>query len=251
MKAIITGTHGTVAPVLAKSLTEAGHTVVPWNRAYVPTDSRKAASAFIASERPDWFFHLATGSPDWAESVAQACARHGIKFLFTSSVSVFASVQRGPFSVNSLPQPDDSYGCYKLECERRVSAAHPDALVVRLGWQIGETLGANHMVDYLDRTFRAEGRITASVNWHQACSFLADTADGLGQIMDRYPAGLYHLDGNPGLNFYEIASGLNRLLRNSWAVVPSDTPNVNNLLHDERIQVAPITRRLAPRSGVQ
>lgn len=251
MKAIVTGTNGTVAPMLVKTLIDAGHTVVPWNRALVPTDNRKAVNEFIATEHPDWFFHLATGSPDWAESTAQACAQHNVKFLFTSSVSVFASRQRGPFTVNRLPQPDDSYGSYKLECEKRVCVAHPEALVVRLGWQIGETPGANHMVDYLDRTFRAEVRIAASVNWYQACSFLADTANSLRQIMELHAAGLYHLDGNPGLNFYEIAMGINQLLGNPWVVVPSDNPNQNNLLLDERIQVGSITRRFAAQSGMQ
>ncbi|MCL4268606.1 MAG: sugar nucleotide-binding protein, partial [Anaerolineales bacterium] len=108
MKAIVTGVNGTVAPVLAKSLMAAGHMVVPWNRAQVPTDDQKAINEFIVNEHPDWFFHVANGSPDWAESVARACALNGIKFLFTSSVSVFSSAQRGPFTVNSLPQPDDS-----------------------------------------------------------------------------------------------------------------------------------------------
>lgn len=250
MKAIITGVNGTVAPVLAKSLMAAGHRVVPWNRAQVPTDNQKAINEFIVNEHPDWFFHLANGSPDWAESAAQACALNRIKFLFTSSVSVFSSAQRGPFTVNSLPQPDDSYGNYKLECEQRVIGSNPDALVVRLGWQIGEAPGANHMVDFLDRTFRSEGRITASVNWYQACSFLADTADSLRHIMDCHSAGIYHLDGNPGLNFYEIALGLNRLFGNPWTVETNDTPNLNNLLRDGRVPVSPITSRFAVRSDI-
>ena len=245
MKSIITGINGTVAPVLAKSLRAAEHTVVSWNRTQVPTDNQQAINEFIANEQPDYFFHLANGSPDWAETVAQACAQRGIKFLFTSSVSVFASTQHGPFTVNNSPQPDEDYGNYKFECESRVRDAHPEARVVRLGWQIGETPGGNHMVDFLERTFQREGHITASVNWYQACSFLTDTANGLRQIMDHHPAGLYHLDGNPGLNFYEIALGLNGLLGHPWAIVSSNAPNLNNLLRDERVQVNPITSRFA------
>lgn len=64
MKAIITGIHGTVAPVLARTLVAAGHTVVPWYRELVPPDDPQASAAFIAREQPEWFFHLATGSPD-------------------------------------------------------------------------------------------------------------------------------------------------------------------------------------------
>jgi dTDP-4-dehydrorhamnose reductase len=250
LKAIITGIHGTVAPVLARTLAAAGHKIIPWDRSQVATDNRQAVSDFIDSEHPDWFFHLATGSPDWAESMAQVCARQQVKFLFTSSVSVFSAGQRGPFTVDSLPQPDDDYGKYKLECEKRVRAAHPEALVTRLGWQIGITPGANHMVDYLERTFRTEGQLAASTNWYQACAFLEDTADSLQYLMEKLPAGLYHLDGNPGLNFYQIVLGLNRLLANPWIVTPSDTPVQNNLLLDKHLQVSPITRRFPDLSGI-
>jgi dTDP-4-dehydrorhamnose reductase len=249
MKAIVTGMNGTVAPVLAETLEVAGHTTVPWNRAQVPTDNREAISDFIHAEHPDWFFHLAIGSPDWGKSLAQICARKQIKFLFTSSVSVFAAVQRGPFTIESIPQPDDAYGKYKLECETWIRAANPEALVVRLGWQIGRTPGANHMVDYLNRTFRADGRLVASTNWYQACSFLEDTAVILMSIMEIYPAGLYHLDGNPGISFYEIVSGLNRMLDEPWMVISSESPVQNNLLLDKKIRVNPIISRIPAPSG--
>jgi dTDP-4-dehydrorhamnose reductase len=243
MKALLTGLNGTVAPVLAQALVKAGHTVVAWDRARVPTDNAQAASEFIRDERPDWFCHIATGSPDWAECVAQVCAREGVKFLFTSSVSVFAAAQRGPFMVDAIPQPADDYGHYKFNCEKRVRAANPEALVVRLGWQIGTAPGGNQMVDYLERSFQAQGRLAASTKWYQACSFLTDTADGLAYCMETQPGGLYHLDGNPGLNFYEVVLGLNRLLGQRWRVTPSDSPVQNNLLQDDRLHVNPITRR--------
>lgn len=241
MKAIVTGINGTVAPVLAQALSNEGHTVIPWNRSIVPIDNPNAVRDFIRSEQPDWFFHIATGSADWAELVAQICAEQGIKFLFTSSVSVFSASQRGPFTVDAIPEPNDDYGRYKLDCEQRVRAVHRDALIVRLGWQIGSVPGANHMIDYLDRTFRKDGHIDASINWYQACSFLPDTANGLTKIIQSLPAGLYHLDGNPGLNFYEIVVGLNSLQKESWIVNQTTTPVQNNLLVDHLVRVNPIT----------
>lgn len=243
MKAIITGLNGTVAPVLAQHLSDSGHLIIPWDRSVVAIDNPDAIRNFISETKPDWFFHLATGSPSWAELVARACAEQGIKFLFTSSVSVFSTSQRGPFPVNVSPEPGDDYGRYKLECERRVQSANPDALVARLGWQIGTAPGGNHMVDFLERTFKTEGRIEASIHWYQACSFLPDTAQSLAQLMQAYPAGLYHLDGNPGLNFHEIVTNLNRLRNGHWVVSPVDTPILNNRMVDSRIQVIPITRR--------
>jgi dTDP-4-dehydrorhamnose reductase len=245
MKAIVTGMNGTVAPVLARTLTEAGHTVVPWNRALVPTDNLQAAHDFIRQERPDWFFHIATGSPDWAARVAQACAAHGVRLLFTSSVSVFSATQSGPLNVNIVPQPGDEYGRYKLECEQRVQAHHPEVLVVRLGWQIGLTPGSNHMVDHLHRTHQSAGQIEASTEWFQACSFLDDTAAALAHLMTSGVPGVYHLDGNPGLSFFEVVTGLKHLLGAAWQVVPGGQPVQNNLLLDDRVPVRSIALRFS------
>jgi dTDP-4-dehydrorhamnose reductase len=169
--------------------------------------------------------------------VAHTCSELGIKFLFTSSVSVYSAEQCEPFSVDNIPKPDDDYGQYKFECEQRVLSGCPEALVVRLGWQIGTTTGGNHMVDYLDRTFKAQSRIEASIHWYQACSFLFDTAQCLTHMMQTLPSGLYHLDGNPGLNFCEIAISLNRLLGEPWIVIPCKTPVQNNRLIDDRVRV--------------
>jgi dTDP-4-dehydrorhamnose reductase len=242
MKALVTGMHGTVAPALAQALSKAGHEVIPWDRTVVPIDNAKAVRDFIRDEQPDFFFHVAVGSPDWAEWAAQTCAEEGIRFLFTSSVSVYSSSQRGPFTVDILPQPDDDYGRYKLGCERRVCAVHPEARVVRLGWQIGTKPGGNQMFDFFDRTFRTQGRIEASINFFPACTFLPDMADSLLCVIQTLPAGLYHLDGNPGLSFHDIAVNLNRLHGNPWRVFPCDSPVQNNRMLDHRVQVNPITR---------
>jgi dTDP-4-dehydrorhamnose reductase len=244
MKALVTGMNGTVAPFVARRLEEDGHSVVSWDRSVVPTDDVEAVRGFIRDERPDWFFHIATGSPLWAEWIASACAEQGVGFLFTGSVSVYSAVQRGPFPVDAVPEPDDEYGRYKLEVEQRVQRVNPEAIVARLGWQIGLAPGSNNMVDFLARAAANDGKIETSRNWYPSCAFLPDTAEALVQLMEGYPASLYQLEGNPGLSFYEIVTHLNRLHGGTWDVVPAEAPVRNNLMIDERIPVTPITHRL-------
>jgi dTDP-4-dehydrorhamnose reductase len=242
MKALVTGMNGTVAPALAQALAKAGYEIVPWDRAIHPIDNPEAVRNFIRCEKPDLFCQVAMGSPDWAEWAARTCAEDQIPFLFVSSVSVYAAAQSGPFTIRDIPLPDDDYGRYKLECERRVQAAHPQAHIVRIGWQIGTAPGGNQMVDYLDRTNRERGQIDAGTLWFPGCSFLPDTADSLAQIL-KLPPGLYHLDGNPGLNFFEIASGLNRHLGHPWKIFPIDGLVQNHRMLDPRVPVAPISDR--------
>ena len=241
MKALVTGMNGTVAPALAQALAGSGYEIVPWDRSIHPVDHPEAVRFFVACDKPDLFCHAAMGSPEWSGWSAQACAALNIPFLYISSVSVYAASQSGPFTTHDIPLPDDEYGRYKLECERRVQSAHPAAHVVRIGWQIGFAPGGNQMVDFLDRTNRERGRIDASTFWFPGCSFLSDTAGSLVQVL-QLPPGLYHLDGNPGLNFFEIATGLNRLLGNPWKVVPVSGLVQNHRMLDPRVAVVPIPR---------
>jgi dTDP-4-dehydrorhamnose reductase len=245
MKAVITGINGTVAPVLARRLWNHNHTVVGWDRSLVAVDDPAACRDFVAGERPDWFFHVATGSPEWAETTASLAAELRISYMFISSVSVFSDRRPGPFEIHATPDATDDYGRYKIECERRVRAANPRAWIARLGWQIGDEPGSNTMVDHLCRAAERDGRVEASVKWIPACSFLDDTAAALHRLAEEQPPGVYHLDGNPGLRFYEIACGLDRLHGHAWEIVPRESPAFDNRLADTRVEVEPITTRLA------
>ena len=244
MHAILTGMNGTVAPLLARYLRSKGVSVLGWNRESVPVDNESKVRVFLEENRPDWIVHLATGSSDWAELIARLCDEYQIKLLYTSSVSVFSSEQTGPFTVDLQPQPKDDYGTYKLECEQRMTAVNKDLIIARLGWQIGEAPGSNNMVDFLHRKNQEEGRIDASIHWYPGCSFLEDTAEALYGLMCRYSPGLYHVDGNPGMNLYEISQALNRKHDLHWEISKSDQPKMNSLMKDERIAVKSIKDRL-------
>ncbi len=245
MKAMITGMRGTVAPVLAAHLQQHGHDVVAWDRERVPTDDVYAIQQFFREHQPDWFFHVATGSPDWAEAIARVCADQRIKLVFTSTVSVFGPDQQAPLTPDVTPTASDDYGRYKRECELRMGAANPGVIIARLAWQIGDAPGSNTMVNYIDQTIREQGQLLARTQWYPACAFLADTADGLFRLMTDFAPGVYHLDGNPGLSFYDIAQGLKTVQRRDWTIVATDNPVFDNRMRDERITINPITARLS------
>lgn len=244
MQAIITGMNGTVAPVLAQYLRKMGFSVLGWTRESVPVDNEKLIRIFLEENRPDWICHLATGSSDWAELIARLCEEYQIKLLYTSSVSVFSNEQTGPFAVTAEPIPNDDYGKYKLECERRISALNPSLLITRLGWQIGDSPGSNNMLDFLYQRHKEAGKISVSVNWFPGCSFLQDTAEILYELMRDYDAGLYHLDANPGMSLYDIAQALKKKHQKNWDILPIEQPVINSLMQDNRIQMTSIKNRL-------
>ncbi|MCB1100768.1 MAG: sugar nucleotide-binding protein, partial [Kiritimatiellae bacterium] len=192
--------------------------------------------------RPDVCFHLAVGPVDWTGLLADYAARRAIPFVHTSSVSVYGGHQTGPFSIHDVPEPQDDYGRYKKAGEDRIADVYPGAVLVRIGWQIGLVPGANHMVDHLTRTQAEQGRITASRNWFQACSFLDDTARTLVALAEGNLVGLVHLDANPGISFYELVAGLKQYLKTDWILDPSDEPALDNRLLDDRISIASVVR---------
>jgi len=244
MKFIITGMNGTVAPALASHLISKGHRIIAWDRNQVPVDDPEAYEAFIREQHPAWIIHMAMGSPDWAAGMARICKQEGIKFLYTGSVSAFDGGKSGPFPYDHALDATDDYGKYKAECERKVMAANPDAIIARLGWQIGDAPGSNNMIDFFTRTQAEKGKIEASTGWIPSCAFLVDTVEALHELIIKFPAGIYQLEGNPGFNFYQIALGLNTLHGNKWMIVKKDEPARDNRMLEDRIKLAMLDKRI-------
>ncbi|MCC2665585.1 MAG: dTDP-4-dehydrorhamnose reductase [Geminicoccaceae bacterium] len=68
-----------------------------------------------------------------ASVMAAACARAGIQLLAWSSHLVFDGSQRQPYLEGDAPAPRGPYATSKLESERVVLAACPQALLIRVG----------------------------------------------------------------------------------------------------------------------
>ena len=244
---LLTGMNGTVAPVLAAALEARGFNTVAWDREAVSPDNPEAVAGFITDGAPVALVHCAMGSPRWAAHMAQLCAANDIGFLHTGSVSVFGAHQRGPFTLDAVPEPDDDYGRYKLECEQHVLAANPHARVVRLGWQIALRPGGNQMADYFTRLQAETGQVVASTEWFPACSFLDDTAQVLAEMAtaDLAPApGVYLLDSNPGWSLFNIAGALNAAMGGPWQVRATNDRHVDHRMHDPRLPVPTLAERL-------
>ncbi len=240
---LITGLNGTVAPVVARALRGEGYAAAGWDRSAVPETNLQRSAQFLEKQQPGRIYHLGMGPPDWAALMAEWCRKNNRPFLFTSSVSVFAGSSERPYTASDTPDATDEYGVYKHACERAIMQANPDALIARLGWQIGDQPGSNNMFDYFERSASA-GILELSTNWYPACSFLEDTATALLELEFRGERGLFHLDGNPGLSIFDIGKRIAELHGNRWQVRASGEPEFSNLMRDDRITVAPITARL-------
>jgi dTDP-4-dehydrorhamnose reductase len=256
VKVLVTGLRGTVGRALEVQLRGDGHEVIGWDRAAVPIDRYDAMDRFVAETAPDAVVNLAIASRptgrdreswlvnhDWPSELAWICRQRRLRFVHASTAMVFSPAATGPFTLASTPDATEGYGHEKRMAEARVLHQHPQAVVVRLGWQIGDAPGSNNMIDYLERQARAHGHVAASTRWLPACSFLPDTAAALARALAA-PPGLYQLDGNERHTMFEIASALSELHGRRWRIAPATEPVQDQRLIDPRLEVAPLARRL-------
>ena len=253
---LVTGASGTVGSAFRQCASAHGAQVIAWDRTAVPIDRYQPMEDFVRETRPDALVHLAIGSRstgraneswlvnyEWTSELAWIARVLEVRFVFTSSVMVFTDAARGPFTTASEPDASDGYGHEKRMAEQRVFQQNPDARVVRIGWQIGESAGSNNMIDFFERQMREHGRINASRRWLPACSFLPDTAAALWSALSQ-PPGLYLVDSNARWNFFDIATALNRRHGGKWKIVPTDVFVYDQRMQDDRLQVPALSTRL-------
>lgn len=237
MKAIFTGTGGTGAPVVASYYSTCGYIVEGYDRDLVPVDDEKKIETFLDEAAPDVFLHFATGPVDWTRMLAELCKKKDIRFIFISSVSVFGKHQKGPFKKEDKPEPDSDYGKYKLESEQKAHAANDKTTTIRLGWQIGvEPSSGNEMLAQLKKEMDDNGVVKASTNFYPSVSFMEETAKAVYEIMDMDPD-IYLVNSNKNHSYYDIVN----LLKDSHPfieVTPTDEPDLDNRMIDERVPVA-------------
>jgi dTDP-4-dehydrorhamnose reductase len=256
MRALVTGASGTVGKELRRHLQECGDEVIAWDRHTVPIDQYQRMEDFVRETRPDALFHLAVASRStgrenegwlvghhWTSELAWITRRLGVRFVYTSTVMVYTDAARGPFTPSSPPDATEGYGGDKRRSEERVFQQNPEAVVARLGWQIGETAGSNNMVDFLENTMREQGIIGCSTRWLPSCSFLADTAAALRRAASA-PPGLYLLNANERWNFFEIATALNKVHGGRWRLRAHEDFVQDQRMQDDRLGIDSLKTRL-------
>jgi len=246
---LVTGLSGTLGPRLAARARAAGWRVSGWDRRVVPADDGAAARDELLRLQPDAIAHLAIGSAAWAALLARHARERAIRLVFTSTAMVFDHVPDGPHDVAALRNARDDYGRGKIACEDAILAAHPQASIARLGWQIDERATGNNMLAELDRRQARDGRVVASARWTPACSFMDDTCAALLELVEGERRGVVHLDANASeaWTFDQVVTALGTRFSRDW-VVEVDRGEAAHA-HDQRlvgdeVALPPLSARL-------
>lgn len=255
-RVLITGKNGTVGSALAKYLLEIGMEVFGWDRNKFPPNEPSATKEIFSEIKPHILFHLAVPTKptnleneskiinfDWSERLAEITSELKVKMVFTSTIMVFTEKNPGPYTIDSIPDAQESYGYEKKLVEELIFQKNPNATIARLGWQIGEKTGSNNMLDFLEKEMQNNKVIRASKKWFPSCSLLKDTAKTLHQISGK-GSGTYLVNSNTKWNFYEICNALKKHHKKDWEIKTTEDFVYDQRMFDERIKIPPLSQTL-------
>ena len=134
---------------------------------------------------------------DGAENVARAAATVGARLVHLSSDVVFDGLKGEPYVEEDPLSPVNEYGSSKAEAERRVAAAHPEALIVRTSLIVG---GAQPSAQPSKHELAATGPGPWFTNEIRSPVQVTDLAQALLELAELEVVGPLHVAGADGIS---------------------------------------------------
>jgi dTDP-4-dehydrorhamnose reductase len=163
-----------------------------------------ATRALFERLRPETVIHTAYRQEDasvnieGSENVALAAATIGARLLHLSTDVVFDGRKGAPYVEDDPLSPVTAYGLAKAEAEKRVAAAHPEALLVRTSLIYGGATPSKH-----ERA--ATGPGPWFTNEIRSPVQVTDLAKALLELAELDFAGPLHVAGADGVSRAELA----------------------------------------------
>ena len=229
MKVLVTGASGLLGLNLSLGLM-GSHAIVGLDRSklagtpfeLIKTDLLEpgVCSRLMDEVHPDAIIHTAANAnvdacesdPDGARmlnaefpgQLAELCAKRGVRLVHISTDAVFDGAKDGIYSEDDPPNPLGVYAQTKLDGERNVLSANPDAVIARVnffGWSLSGTRSLSEFFfNKLSNGLQANGFIDV---WF-CPMFVGDLADTLIGMLEKSLSGLYHAVGYEALTKYDF-----------------------------------------------
>jgi dTDP-4-dehydrorhamnose reductase len=219
---LITGRTGSLGKMLASACKLRGLPHVMTDRSTLSIDDAAAIEAAFERIEPSAVVNAAgvacveRGEADpnaclranavGAELLAAACARRGIPFVTFSSDQVFDGAKGAAYAESDRTNPLNAYGRSKADAERRVLAAHDNALVVRTAAFFSPHDRHNFAAKLL--TALRHGQSFAVGREHVSPTYLPDMAHAVLDLLVDGEAGHWHLANRDRLTWAEFGRRL-------------------------------------------
>ena len=143
------------------------------------------------------------------EKLAHYVARGGARLLHVSTDAVFDG-ERGQYSENDSPNPLSVYARSKLEAERQVAQANPQAIIARVnlfGWSLS---GKRSLSEFFFNNLQSGDAVMGFTDVF-FCPMLANhLAEFFLKMLDANLSGLYHVVGSDCISKYQFGVNIAR-----------------------------------------
>jgi dTDP-4-dehydrorhamnose reductase len=229
MKLLVTGASGLLGINLSyEAMT--GHQVIGVDRGKLIRAPFKiikrdlldsgAVDSIIASARLDWVINCAALSDleacdadpklarrlntDLPGELAKACKKRNISFIHISTDAVFDGQKDGFYTEEDTPNPLGTYAQTKLDGERSVLDANPEAIVARVnfyGWSLS---GKRSLAEFFHNNLTSNKSMSGFTDVIFCPMLVNHTARILIKMLEKRLSGLYHLVGGQAMSKYQF-----------------------------------------------
>lgn len=218
MKALVLGASGQLGRALSATA-PSGIAVTALDRAGCDLAQPDRIEAAVRDHAPDIVINAAAytavdraaSEPDLAQAlnavapgiVAAAARALGARTIHVSTDFVFPGDVARPLRPDDPVGPTGVYGVSKLEGERAVASADPEALIVRTAW-VYDAQGANFVRTML-RLMRERGRVGVVSDQIGTPTYAASLAEALWGLAATGASGVHHYTDAGVASWYDFA----------------------------------------------
>ena len=224
---LLLGGSGQLGTALADWLRRAGRPVLAPVRSELDLLGASAIARRVAEAQPAWVINAAAFTDvagaerldnreavlrlnrDLPALLAQECRRSGARLVHVSTDYVFDGAASRPYREDDSPAPLQTYGISKLEGERAVLDANPDALILRTSTLFGPAQRARP--NYVD-AIRLQARVQTVIEVVElpvaSPTFAADLAWALLRLLDARATGIVHVVNDGACSRLDLARAI-------------------------------------------
>ena len=235
MKVLVTGVQGQLGFDIYHAFRVTSHEVVGTTRKTLDLTDLDSIPLILDKHKPDCIIHCAAYTKvDQAEQekelcwlvntgatkvIVDWCQRKQAKLIFFSTDYVFDGTGDQPFDENAPTNPINYYGLTKREAEKYIEKHLENYIIYRVSWLYG-TQGHNFVKTML-KLFETKPTIQVVNDQIGSPTYTKDIAEFIVQTFEEKLQGIYHLNNQEYMSWYDFAGMIRDTVKSTCEVKPT------------------------------